>query len=229
MKFKKLLPILFLIIGTAVFFISGSHKVLNFETLRTQSDFLQNFVETHYIRAVLFYMCAYLLITAFSLPMALPMTLFGGFLFGAYFGTFYTTTSATIGAICIFLAARYAISDYLEQKVQGILHRLKDGFNENAFTYLLTLRLIPLFPFWAVNIVPALLSVPLRTFSLSTFIGIIPATFVFTLVGSGLGEVFMSQDEFSLSSVVKPKFLIALTGLGILAILPVLWKKFKKA
>ena len=112
--------------------------------------------------------------------------------------------------------------------MQGFLHRLKDGFNENAFSYLLTLRLIPLFPFWAVNIVPGLLSVPLRTFTLSTFIGIIPATFVFAYLGEGLGDVFMNQEEFSLSSVAEPKLVLALTGLGILALLPVLWKKFKK-
>ena len=228
MKLKKLIPLFVLIVGTGSFFILGGHEVLNFETLRTQSGFLQEFVEAHYIRAVAFYMCAYILITAFSLPMALPMTLFGGFLFGAYSGTFYTTASATIGAVLIFLAARYALSDWFGQKVEGILHRLKDGFNENAFAYLLTLRLIPLFPFWAVNIVPALLSVPLRIFTLSTFIGIIPATFVFTLAGSGLSEVFLSQSEFSLSSVITPKLLLALTGLGILALLPVLWKKFKK-
>ncbi len=227
MQIKKIIPLLILIIGAVTFYFAGGSYYFNFEFLRSQSSFLQEFVTNHYLASMLIFIGAYIFITAFSLPIASLMTLVGGFLFGAYLGTLYTIISATIGAVLIFLAARYALSDWFGQKVEGMLYRLKDGFNQNAFSYMLTLRLIPLFPFWVVNIVPSLLSVSLSVFALSTFIGIIPASFVFNLIGAGLGEIFTNNEAFSLSSVVTPKLLLALCGLGLLALLPVLWKKLK--
>jgi uncharacterized membrane protein YdjX (TVP38/TMEM64 family) len=105
---------------------------------------------------------------------------------------------------------------------------MEAGFQENAFNYLLVLRLIPLFPFWIVNLVPAFLGVKLRTYMLGTLIGIIPGSFVFASVGAGLGSVLDSGQEFSPSSVLTPQIVIALIGLAVLALLPVAYRKWRR-
>ena len=107
------------------------------------------------------------------------------------------------------------------------LGRLESGFQRNAFNYLLVLRLIPLFPFFVVNLVPAFLGVRLATYVAATFIGIIPATFVFSSVGAGLDSLFDSGREFSAAGILTPEIILALAGLAVLALLPVAYRKYK--
>ena len=188
-----------------------------------------HFVADQTALAVVAFMAAYAVAVALSLPGATVLTVTGGFLFGSVVGTLWTVIAATIGAAAVFLAAKTALGDILRAKAGPFLRRMEDGFKENAFNYLLVLRLIPLFPFFIVNLVPAFLGVGLRTFVIATFLGIIPGAFVFASVGAGLGSVFDSMDSFTLQGVLTPQVIIALVGLSVLSLLPVAYKKLRKA
>jgi len=155
------------------------------------------------------------------------LTITGGFLFGSIVATVLVVVAATLGATLVFLIARSALGDPLRARAGPFLQRMEAGFQEDAFNYLLVLRLIPIFPFWIVNLVPAFLGVPLRTYVLGTSIGIIPGSFVFASVGAGLGSVLDSGQAFSPASVLTPQVVIALVGLALLALLPVAYRKWK--
>jgi uncharacterized membrane protein YdjX (TVP38/TMEM64 family) len=148
-------------------------------------------------------------------------------MFGSMLGTVLVVIAATLGATLVFLIAKTALGDPLRAKAGPFLKRMEAGFQEDALNYLLVLRLIPLFPFWIVNLVPAFLGVPLRTYVLATVVGIIPGSFVFASVGAGIGSVLDSGQEFSPASVLTPQIVIALVGLAVLALLPVVYRKLK--
>ena len=152
------------------------------------------------------------------------MTIAGGFLFGTLFGTLLVVLSATAGAVAIFLVAKTSLGEVLRAKAGPWLQQFEAGFRKNAFSYLLVLRLVPLFPFFVVNLVPAFLGVNLRTFAITTLIGIVPGTFVFTSVGAGLGSVFDMGEEFSAAGILTPEVIIALVGLALLSLLPLVYK-----
>jgi uncharacterized membrane protein YdjX (TVP38/TMEM64 family) len=156
------------------------------------------------------------------------MTIGGGFLFGAASAAVYVVAAATLGASAIFLVARYALGDVLRGKAGPAMRRMEDGFRENALSYLLVLRLVPLFPFWLVNLVPAFLGVPLRTFVIGTFVGIIPGSVVYCLVGNGLGAVFDSGDTPNLGIIFEPEILAPIIGLAVLSVVPVVYKRLKR-
>ncbi len=159
--------------------------------------------------------------------LAAVLTIAGGFLFGITFGTLYVVVGATLGATAIFLLARSTLGDLLRAKAGPWLQRMEAGFSENAFSYMLVLRLIPLFPFFVVNLVPAFLGVSLRTYVVGTFIGIIPGTLVFILAGAGLGSVFDQGGAFTVESVLTPQIIAGLIGLSLLSLLPVVYKHVK--
>lgn len=223
----RLIPLLILAAGLALFFMLDLGRFLSFEALSEHRTSLLELVQAHPLLAPLAYIALYIIVVTFSLPGGAVMTVSGGFLFGTVFGAIYAVTGASIGATLLFLAARTALADPLRAKAGARLERMRRGFHENAFNYLLVLRLIPIFPFWLVNLAPALLGVPLRTYVAATFIGIIPGGIVFVLVGSGLGSVFERGETFSLGNVMTPEILAALVGLALLALLPVVYKKFK--
>jgi uncharacterized membrane protein YdjX (TVP38/TMEM64 family) len=158
--------------------------------------------------------------TAISVPGAVLLSLATGFLFGRWVGTGVIVISATIGAALVFLAARYLFADAMRAKLGGKLRELSDGFARDAFSYLLFLRLVPLFPFWLVNLAPAFTDIRLSTYVAATAIGIIPGAFVFANLGQSLGRIQ------STAQLVSPETLGALALLGILALVPVLAKKF---
>jgi uncharacterized membrane protein YdjX (TVP38/TMEM64 family) len=135
--------------------------------------------------------------------------------------------SATVGAVALFLAARSALFDVLHAKAGPALLKMEQGFKESALSYLLVLRLIPLFPFWLVNLVPALLGVPLRTYVIGTAIGIIPGTFVYASIGNGLGAILDSGEQPDLTVIFNTEVLIPILGLAVLSLLPVLYKLVK--
>ncbi len=139
-----------------------------------------------------------------------------------------TVVGATLGATAIFLIAKTSLGDALLAKAGKSVQAMKAGFQENALSYMLVLRLVPLFPFFMVNLAPAFLGVSLRTYVIATFFGIMPATFVFSLAGSGLGKVFEQNESFSIASVLTPEMMGALVGLALLSLMPVFYKKWKK-
>jgi Uncharacterized conserved protein len=225
---KRLLPVVVLLAGLAAFFVFGLDKYLSFETLREHRQTLLSWVEHYGPLSALAYIAIYIVMVAFSLPGGAVMTVTGGFLFGAVTGTLYSVIGAAIGATVLFLIARSALGEPLRAKAGPSLKKMEAGFRENALNYLLVLRLVPLFPFFLVNLAPAFLGVPLRTYVIATFVGIIPGSFIFSLVGSGLGSIFEQGKTFSIAGILTPRIVAALVGLAVLALIPVIYKKVRR-
>ena len=226
--FLRILPLICIAIAAAFVWYFDLHTLLTFENLKAERLQLQEFVTANFVLASLTFMGIYIAVVALSLPGATLLSLTSGFLFGYTTGTLYIIFSATVGACIIFLVARFIVGESFAQKGGDWIAKLQNGFNENAFNYLLTLRLIPLFPFFVLNFVPALLGMRFTSFALATAIGIIPGSFVYALSGAGLDSVFASGGDFSVGSVLTPEILFAFTGLGIMSVLPVLYKRMKK-
>jgi uncharacterized membrane protein YdjX (TVP38/TMEM64 family) len=222
---RRLIPIFVFIAGLVAFFALGLERYLSIEALRQHRSVLRAWVETSGLLAALVFMAVYIVTVAFSLPGATVLTIAGGFLFGSVWGTVLVVISATLGATILFSIAKTTLGDVLRAKVRAWLPRLEAGFREHALSYLLVLRLVPIFPFFIINLVPAFLGVALSTFILGTFLGIIPGTFVYATVGAGLGSVFDAGGTFSLRGVLTPQIVTALVGLAVLAMIPVVYKK----
>ncbi len=201
------------------FFYFDLKQYVSLNALKANRDRLLAFTDANYTVAVLTYIVLYGLQTACSLPGATVFTLAGGFLFGAVLGTLYVNIAATAGATLAFLAARYLLRDWVERKFGSRLRTIQDGFAKNAFSYLLTLRLIPLFPFFLVNLVSGLTRMTVGTYMAATAIGIIPASFVFANAGRQLGSIN------SLSEIASPRVLGAFALLGVLALVPILYRR----
>jgi uncharacterized membrane protein YdjX (TVP38/TMEM64 family) len=227
MRWNKIIPAAAIAGALAAFFGFGLHNYLTFDQLRLHRGALTMFVSDMPGQAVLLFMLTYAAATALSVPGGTVLTLTGGFLFGIGQGTAAVVTGATIGATLLFLAARFLLADLLRAKAGPWLARMEAGFKEDALSYLMVLRLVPGFPFFVVNLVPAFLGVPLRSFVLATFFGIIPGTFVFASIGAGLGSIFDSAEPFSLKGALTPQVLTALIGLAVLSLLPVAYKRIK--
>jgi len=211
--------------GLVAFFALGLERYLSIDALRQHRSVLRTWVETSGLLAALVFMAVYIVTVAFSLPGATVLTIASGFLFGSVWGTVLVIISATLGATVLFSIAKTTLGDVFRAKVRAWLPRLEAGFREHALSYLLVLRLVPIFPFFIINLVPAFLGVPLSTFILGTFIGIIPGSFVYATVGAGLGSVFEAGGTFSLRGVLTPQIVTALVGLAVLAMIPVVYKK----
>lgn len=224
---KRLAPVAVLAALAVAVFAFGLDDYLTFEALREHRAALRGWVAEYGAVAALVYVLIYAAAVAMSLPGAVFMTLAGGFLFGAALGTACTVVAATLGATAVFLVARTALGDSLRARAGPWMTRLEAGFRGNALSYLLVLRLIPVFPFWLVNLVPAALGVPLGVFVAATAVGIVPGTFVFCLAGAGLGGVFDSGETFSASAVLTPEIFAALLGLAALSLAPTLYKRAK--
>jgi uncharacterized membrane protein YdjX (TVP38/TMEM64 family) len=186
----------------------------------------------------------YTLLVALSLPCGLVLTTAGGLLFGWLGGALAAMAGATLGATIVFLIARTAVGDMLSERAGPWLGKLSEGFRKDALSYMLFLRLIPAFPFWFVNIAPAVLGVPLKTFVLGTVVGIAPATFAFASAGAGLDSVILAAKnkhaacvaskgaeacplKLSASSLLTKELITALVLVGLVALLPVALKKWK--
>lgn len=217
---RKLVLLLVFVGVIAAFFLFGLHRYVSLDSLKENRDQLLEVTQSHYPVAVISFVGLYIVQTAFSLPGAAILTLAGGFLFGSVLGTVYVNVGATSGATLAFLAARYLFHDWVEKKFGNRLGPIQEGFARNAFHYLLTLRLIPVFPFFLVNLVSGLTRMNLGTYVLATAVGIIPGSFVYAYAGRQLGTIN------SLSEIASPRVLLAFTLLGLLALLPVLYRRF---
>lgn len=224
----KYLPILIIFLGMASIYFSGVYHYLSLDYLRMYDKSLKEFVEMHPIAVPIAFCLVYIISTTLSVPGAVFLTLLGGYLFPQPFSTIYVVFSATCGATLIFLAARTAFKEILRKKAGPFLQKMEKGFQENAVSYLLFLRFVPLFPFWLVNIAPAFFEVSLITFAWTTLVGIFPGTLVFTLAGGGLENILKNNETFSISTIFNAQIKIALVLLGIIALVPITWKKLKK-
>ena len=200
---------------------------LSFETLRDNREALIAFRDANYLGTVLAFIAIYVVVVAFSLPGATIATLTGGFLFATFPGALYNITGATIGATLIFLAARWGLGERLRARLdesEGLVRKIRDGIDENQWSMLFLIRLVPAVPFFVANLVPAFLAVPTWRFVVSTFLGIIPGAVVYTSVGAGLGEVFTRGETPNLGIIFEPQILLPILGLCALAALPILLK-----
>lgn len=223
---KRFLPLGILALAIGAVFASGLHNYLTFDALKEHRETLLGFVTANPLIAPLVFIVIYAVATALSVPGGIILTIAGGFMFGTWLGGLFVVIGATVGATAIFLIAKTALGDVLRAKAGPWLGKMEVGFKENALSYLLVLRLIPLFPFWLVNLVPAFLGVALGTYVLGTFIGIIPGSLVFASVGNGLGAVFDAGKTPDLGIIFEPAILGPILALSLLALMPIAYKRF---
>jgi uncharacterized membrane protein YdjX (TVP38/TMEM64 family) len=227
LTFARLLPLLLLAAVLVAFFAFGLDKYLTLDLLKENRGALKDFVHAHKTQAVLAFIAAYIVVAAFSLPIGSLLSVAGGFLFGSVFGSAWIVIGATIGATILFLIAKTALGDPLRERFAAQLRPMEEGFRANAFSYLLILRLVPLFPFWLVNLAPAFFGVSLITFVITTFVGIIPGAFVFASIGNGLNALFEAgeQPDLSLMTLLaRPDFYIPIVGLTVLSLIPIVYR-----
>jgi uncharacterized membrane protein YdjX (TVP38/TMEM64 family) len=218
----------------------GLHRDVSFETFIRNRAAIDRFIGEHGFLAAAAYVGLYIVVVGLSLPGGAIMTVTGGFLFGGLAGSILACLGALAGATIVFLIARSAIGEILTRRAGPFAAKLANGFQADAFNYLLFLRLVP-FPFWLVNLAPALFGVRVKTFIAATAIGILPATVTFAVFGAGLGSVVAAQEnayhaciaagrpqcsvDFDLSHVLTPTLLGALAALGVLALVPIAARK----
>ena len=242
-RWRRFLPLAVIVALMVAVFASGLHRQISLETLVRHRADLDDYVSAHQLAALLAYIVIYIVTVALSLPGAVFLTLAGGVLFGAILGGAATVVGATIGATIIFLIAKTAVGEHLFRRAGPRAEKLADGFRADAFNYLLFLRLVPLFPFWLVNLAPALFGVRLVTFVVATALGIIPGTFAFAFVGAGLDSVIAGQEkaymqcvgsgrsdcqlDFDIRAAVTPELIAAFVALGVVALVPVIVKRWR--
>ena len=220
-------PLALIALGLVVILSTDLDRYLSFKALKTHHEWLTDLVAAYPVSSGCLFLAVYALSTAVSVPGASLLTIAGGFLFGTWLGGGLAVVGATTGAVAIYLAARTAFGDVLSRRLSGsTLDKLREGFAANGFSYLLSLRLIPLFPFWLINLAPAFLGVGLRTFTLATAIGILPGTFIYAGVGGGLGATLAMGEEPDFGIIFNPEILLPLIGLGLLSLAPIAWKRF---
>jgi uncharacterized membrane protein YdjX (TVP38/TMEM64 family) len=208
--------------------LTGALDYLSFAAFASNRDWLVGRVEELGFAALVVFILIYAVCTAFSLPTGLLLSTLGGFLFGTWWGGLSNLVGATLGATIIFLAAKTVLGDLLRARAGPFLKRLEAGFRENELSYMLVLRLVPLFPFWLVNLAPAFLGVRLSTFIIGTFVGIIPGVFVYASVGTGLGAILDSGGTSDGSALLQPRVLLSIIGLVVLALIPVVYKRLRR-
>lgn len=244
---RRWLPVGVIILIGVLFYTLGGVEYLTIESLAKNRDALRSFINDNFLLSLSSYTLIYVAAVAVSIPGGVFLTLAGGFLFGWLAGGLATVVGATIGATIIFLVARTALGEALVAKAGPRLNALREGFQEDALSYLFFLRLVPLFPFWLVNIAPALLGVKLSTFIFATFFGIVPGTFAFSYAGVGLDSVIDAQQKsytdclqaqktdeansceftFDPNALVTAEIIFAIAALGIVALIPVLLKRLR--
>lgn len=217
----KLVLVAAIVAVIAAFFLLGGPEYLRLQTLKANRARLLDFTHRHYAEMLAVAFAAYVLLTALSIPDAVVFSLAVGLLFGRWVGTAVVVVAATIGATLAFLAARYLFADAARRRMGPRLQRVARGFEEDAFGYLLFLRLVPLFPFWLVNLVPAFTPVTTRTYVAATAVGIVPGAFVFCNLGARLATIDSTRD------LLDRQTLLALALLGITALVPIAWKKIR--
>lgn len=238
---RRFAPLVLIVLAMAAVFATGVHRHISLETLVRHRMAIDAFISSHFIVAVAVFTAIYIVVVALSIPGGLILSITGGILFGTLVGGLANLVGATTGATIVFLIAKSACGESLARRAGPLARKIADGFCANAFSYLLFLRLVPAFPFFLVNLAPALVGVKLSTFVAATAIGIIPATFAFTFFGSGVDSVIAAQEvtyraclasgrtdcalQFDLGMILTPRLLAAFIALGVIALFPVVVKR----
>ena len=247
--FKRLWPLLALLAAMIFVFAMGWQRYLTLQTLAENRETLRGYIAGNMVLSLAVFMAIYAAAIALSLPAGAVLTNAAGFLFGSLVGGVASILAATLGATLVFLIARSALGDILAKRAGPWLSRFRQGFQKDAFSYLLFLRLVPIFPFWLVNLAPGLLGVSFTTYVLTTILGIIPGTFAFALAGNGLDSVIEAQQASYQSCLAKmgaggqescsytldpgalltPELIAGLVALGLVALIPVAVKWVKRS
>jgi uncharacterized membrane protein YdjX (TVP38/TMEM64 family) len=225
-SWRRLAPLACLLAGGLVLVLLGAHRYLNFATLAANHDWACALVDRAPVAAALAFVATYTGLVALSVPGAALFTMAAGFLFGTCLGTTYAVTAATLGATIVFGAARTGLAG-LAARVGPQLRRIEAGFRQNALNYLLVLRLVPVFPFWFVNLVAGASGMRLSSYVAGTFLGMIPAAFVYASLGSGLGILISEGRPPDLHILFRPGILLPILGLAALALVPVGYRRWR--
>lgn len=223
-KSRRLPLIAILAFSVLVYVLYGEYFSLTF--IQEQRESFLSYKQAYPALTAFLFLAMYSVSTGLSLPFGTILAVLGGFLFGIWWGLLIVTFGATIGATAIFLVSKYSLQGAVPKRYKKPYDKVKKKFEENEVSYLFFLRLVPLFPFALVNILPALFNVPTRTYIYTTFFGIIPGTFAHTYLGSALSEIT------SLKGLISPQVIGAIALLGVLSLLPIaikLYKNHKKA
>jgi uncharacterized membrane protein YdjX (TVP38/TMEM64 family) len=220
----RLWPLALILGALGLAYALGLQRSLSFDALAAHRAALTGFVAERPVVAPLLYILAYVAVVAFSLPGGAVMTLAGGFLFGPWLGAAAAVVAATLGACALFLAARYALAETLARRAGPLMAKVRGGLERDGFWYLLSLRLLPVVPFWFLNLAPALAGMRLLPYAAATFLGIIPGTAVFAGIGAGLGQVFDAGGKPDLSIIFSPGILLPLLGLAALSLAGAWWR-----
>jgi uncharacterized membrane protein YdjX (TVP38/TMEM64 family) len=241
------LPLFVLALVAGVIYQQGWHEQIQLESLLHSRAAIAGFVEQHYLVGLLAFFGAMVLFVAVSIPGATAATVFGGLIFGAAVGGVTALAGIVLGGLIMFSVARSSVGDAIARRLERRIERFRAGFQRNALSAMITLRLIPFAPFWVVTVGAAFLGVPLRKFLLGTAIGISPLVFILTTLGAGLDEVIQVQQaafdacqarpdavagactmDLSLSSLITPTTIIGLVGLALISTIPMAYRKLKK-
>lgn len=223
--FRRLIPLVLLFAAAGAFLLVGGRHYLTFASLTQNREFLNDLVARGGVLAVIGFILGYAGLTALSVPGAMLMTLASGFLFGPWLGALYALIGATAGASAVFLAARAGLAS-LAERAGPRVHRLKTGFREEALSYLLVLRLVPVFPFWLVNLVAGASGMSLFVYMTATFFGMIPGALVYAGIGNGVGDLIAAGQHPDPYTIFQPYILLPLIGLAALALLPVFYRRW---
>jgi uncharacterized membrane protein YdjX (TVP38/TMEM64 family) len=228
MAVLRWLPLLVILAAIVAAFVFGVPQALSWSALGTRQAALMQATQAHPAASVLLYVGVYALVVALSVPVGVVLSVAGGLLFGTVLGAASAVVGATIGAVLLFMAVRIALGPLLARRAPRLLARIGPGLERDGFSYLLALRLIPAFPFWLVNLAPALVGMRLLPYAAATFIGVIPAAFVFASIGAGVGGVLAAGERPDVGVIVSPHVLGPLIGLAGLSLLPVLWRRWRR-
>jgi uncharacterized membrane protein YdjX (TVP38/TMEM64 family) len=224
---KRLIPFLLLAAGLAAVWQFGLADRLSWTALSQYQETLQRLVAEWPLLAAAAYVFFYAAAVALSVPEGAAMTVFGGLLFGTITGGVLAVIGATCGAIILFLVVRNLLADVVACRASRLIGRIRPGLERDGFNYLLAIRLVPVVPFWLVNLAPALVGMRLVPFALATLIGIVPSTFVFAWIGAGFAEVLAAGGRPELSSLLSLRFVLPLVALAFLVLLPVILRRAK--
>lgn len=221
---RRLVPLGLLVVAGIAFVAAGGHHYLTLAALAENRDWLCGLAARWGVAAAFLYVAIYGILIALSVPGGTILTIAGGFLFGTWLGGLCAIVGATLGATAVFIAARAGFGG-MARRAGPFLGRLEAGFRADAFNYLLVLRLVPIFPFWLVNLVPAVAGIKLPSYVFATFLGIIPGTLVYASLGNGLGNVIEQPDP---EILVHPSVLLPMAGLAVLALVPVWYRRRRR-
>ena len=219
---KKIFLLIFIGLGVASFYYFDIEQYLSFESLKINRDKLNVVYQENPIFFISWFIGVYFLTVALSLPGATVLTLAAGAIFGALPGTFVVNIGATLGATASFLSARFIFRDWVTGKFGDKLEPINKGISESAVSYMLFLRLVPLFPFFLINLILGLTQVRISIYFFVTMLGIIPGSFIYANAGSNLARIN------SVSDITSPKVFGALVLLGIFSLIPALYRFVKK-